>query len=70
MFLLKIEENFNELMIKRAKKLELMKFIFITHFSKFDSKVFLTLIVINFLNVTLTKVVHVYVKEAMNAKYT
>jgi hypothetical protein len=48
LFLLKIEEDFNKLMIKTAKRLELMKIIFITHFSKFDSKMFLTLKIIIF----------------------
>jgi hypothetical protein len=37
-----------------------MKIIFITHLSAFGSKVFLTLKIMDFENVALTKVVHVY----------
>jgi len=54
-------------MIRRAKKLELMKIAFITNLSTFDSKMFLTLKFMDFENVFLTKVVHVYVIEDMNA---
>jgi hypothetical protein len=54
-------------MIKRVKGLELMKIIFITNLSTFGSKVFLTLKIMDFENVHLTKVVHVYVIEGMNA---
>jgi hypothetical protein len=43
-------------MIRRAKGLELMKIIFITHLNTFASKVFLTLKIMNFENVALTKV--------------
>jgi hypothetical protein len=59
---LKIGEDFNI----RAKGFELMIF-FITHFSKFGSKVFLTLKIMDFESVPLSKVVHVYVIEIMNA---
>jgi hypothetical protein len=38
----------------------------ITHFSTFCSKVFLTLKIMDFENVPLTKVVHIYVIEGMN----
>jgi hypothetical protein len=55
------------LMIKRAKGLELMKIVFITDLSTFDSNVFLTLKIMDFENVALTKVVHIYVIEVMNA---
>jgi len=55
------------LMIRKAKGLELMKIVFITHLSTFGSKVFLTLKIIDFESVTLTKVVHIYVIEGMNA---
>jgi hypothetical protein len=48
-------------MIKRAKGLELMKIIFITHLSTFGSKVFLTLKFMDFENVALTKVIHIYI---------
>jgi hypothetical protein len=54
-------------MIKRAKGLELMNYFFITNLSTFGSKVFLTLKIMDFENMLLTKVVHVYVIEGMNA---
>jgi len=54
-------------MIKKEKGLELMKIIFITNFSTLGSKMFLTLKIMDFENVPLTKVVHVYVIEDMNA---
>jgi hypothetical protein len=54
-------------MIKRAKGLELMKIVFLTHLNTFDSKMLLTLKIMDFENVTLTKVVHIYVMEVMNA---
>jgi hypothetical protein len=47
-------------MIRRAKGLELMKIIFISHLSTFGSKVFLTLKIMDFENAILTKVVHIY----------
>jgi hypothetical protein len=54
-------------MISRAKGLELMKIIFITDLNTFDSNVFLTLKIMDFENVALTKVFHIYVIEGMNA---
>jgi hypothetical protein len=54
-------------MIRREKGLELIKIIFITHLSTFGSKMFLTLKIMDFENVALTKVVHIYVIEAINA---
>jgi hypothetical protein len=54
-------------MIRIAKGLELMKFVFIIHFSTFGPKMFLTLKIMDFENVTLTKFVHIYVIEGMNA---
>jgi hypothetical protein len=57
-------------MIKKAKGLELMKIVFITLLRSFDSKVLLTLRNMNFENVLLTKVVHIYVIEGMNALHT
>jgi hypothetical protein len=54
-------------MIKRAKGFKLMKIIFITDFSIFGSKVFLTLKIMEFKNVPSTKVIHVYVIEGVNA---
>jgi len=52
-------------MIRRSKGFELMKFFFITHLSTFGSKVFLTLKIMDFESVDLTKVVHIYVIEGM-----
>jgi hypothetical protein len=57
--------GFLKLIIKRGKGLELMKIMFITHLSTFGSKVFLTLKIMDFENVFLTKVVHIYVIESM-----
>jgi hypothetical protein len=54
-------------MIIRAKGLELMKIVYITNLSTFCSKMLLTLKIMDFENVTLTKVVHIYVIEGMNA---
>jgi hypothetical protein len=54
-------------MIRKAKGFELMKIIFIINVSTFGSKVILTLKILDFENVFLTKVVHVYVIEGMNA---
>jgi hypothetical protein len=53
-------------MIKREKGFELMKNIFITDLSTFGSKKFLTLKIMDFENVPLIKIVHVYVIEGMN----
>jgi hypothetical protein len=44
-----------------------MKIVLITDLSTFGSKVLLTLKIMNFENVLLTKVVHVYVIEGINA---
>jgi hypothetical protein len=44
-----------------------MNFFFITHLKTFDSKKLLTLKNMDFENVPLTKVVHVYVIEGVNA---
>jgi len=55
------------LMIRKEKTLELMKIVFITHFSTFGSKVFLTLKIMDFEDVAVTKVVHIYVIKGMNA---
>ncbi len=54
-------------MIRREKRLHLMKINFITNLSTFGSNVFLTLKIMNFENVILTKVVHIYVIRDMNA---
>jgi len=54
-------------MIRREKGLELMNFFCITHLNTFGSKVFLTLKIMDFENVALTKVVRIYVIDNMNA---
>jgi hypothetical protein len=54
-------------MIRREKQLDLMKINFITDLSTFGSNVLLNLKIMNFENVTLTKVVHIYVIRDMNA---
>jgi hypothetical protein len=53
-------------MIRKAKGYELIKIVFITNLNTFCSKVFLTLKIMDFENVFLTKV-HVYVIRGMNA---
>ncbi len=55
------------LMIKKTKGFKLMKIVFIIDLNTFGSKVFLTLTIMDFENVFLTKVVHVYVIENMSA---
>jgi hypothetical protein len=55
------------LIIKRAKGLEVTKIVFITNLSTFGSKVFFTMKILDFESVILTKVVHIYVIEGMNA---
>ncbi len=55
------------MMIKRTKGFKLMKFAFIINLNTFSSKMFLTLKIMDFENVPLTKVVHVYVIKGMNA---
>jgi hypothetical protein len=54
-------------MIRKDKGLELMKIIFIINLKTFGSNVLLTLKIIDFENVVLTKVVHIFVVEGMNA---
>jgi len=44
-----------------------MKIVFITHLSTFGSKVFLTLKTMDFENVVLTKIIHIYVIKGVNA---
>jgi hypothetical protein len=55
------------LIIRRAKRLELVKFVFVTDLNTFGSNVFLTLKIMDFGNMVLTKVVHIYMIEGMNA---
>jgi hypothetical protein len=56
-------------MIIKAKGLELMKIVYITktNLNTFGSNVLLTLKIMDFENVAVTKVVHIYVIEGMNA---
>jgi hypothetical protein len=54
-------------MIRRAKGLELINFIFTTDLSTFGSNMFLTLKIMDFENVALIKVIHIYVIEGMIA---
>jgi hypothetical protein len=53
-------------MIRRAKGLELMNYFFIINLNTFGSNMFLTLTIMDFENVVLTKVVHIYVIKGMN----
>jgi len=53
-------------MVRKAKGLELIKIVFIVDLSTFGSKVLLTLKIMNFENVPLTKIVYVYVINDMN----
>jgi hypothetical protein len=54
-------------MNRRVKELELMNYFFITHLSTFGSKLVLTLKIIDFEKVPLTKVINIYVMGGMNA---
>jgi hypothetical protein len=54
-------------MIGRAKGFKLMKIVFITNLNIFGSKVLLTLKIMDFENVPLTKVIKAYVINHMNA---
>jgi hypothetical protein len=60
-------ERILTLIIRRAKGLELMKIVLITNLNTFGSKMLLTLKIMDFESVTLTKVVHIYVIMGMNA---
>jgi hypothetical protein len=60
-------ERILTLTIKRAKGLELMKIVFITHVNTFGSKMFVTLKIMDFESVALSKVIHIYVIKGMNA---
>jgi hypothetical protein len=54
-------------MIRKAKGFELMKKKIIVDLSTFGLNMFLTLKIIDFENVALTTIVHIYVIEGMNA---
>jgi hypothetical protein len=54
-------------MIRGTKGLELMNYFFIMNLKTFGSKMFLTLKIMDFENVSLKKVVHVYVIKGINA---
>ncbi len=64
--LLKVRDDFN-IDVYKGKKSWMDDFFFITNFNTFGSNVLLTLKIIDFENMTLTKVVHVYMIEGMNA---
>jgi hypothetical protein len=59
-------ERILTLMIKRAKGLELMDFKYIMDLNTFGSNVLLTLKIMDFENVSLIKIVHIYVINGMN----
>jgi hypothetical protein len=54
-------------MIRKTKRFELMNFFFYNPFEYIWFKVLLILKIMDFENVLLTKVVHIYVIERMNA---
>ncbi len=54
------------LMIIKAKGLEVMKIVYITNLSTFGSNMFLTLKIMDFENVVLKNVVHIYVIKVVN----
>ncbi len=60
-------ERILTLMIRGTKGLELMNYFFIMNLKTFGSKMFLTLKIMDFENVSLKKVVHVYVIKGINA---
>jgi hypothetical protein len=49
-------------MIKRTKRLELIKLIFITNLNTFGLIMFLTLQIMDLENVALTKIIHIVIK--------
>ncbi len=55
------------MIIRRGKGFEFMKIVFTTQLSTFASKLFLTLKIMDFENVVLTKFVHIYVIKGMKA---
>jgi hypothetical protein len=54
-------------MIFFKKELKLLKFVFTTHLNAFDSIVHLIFKIMDFDDVTWTKVIHFYVVKNMNA---
>jgi hypothetical protein len=54
-------------MIRRAKGLEVIKFIFIFDLNTFGSNVLLTMKIMDFENVALTKTIHIYMIKGLNA---
>ncbi len=62
-------ERILTLMIIRAKGFEIIKIMYITNLNTFGSNVFLTLKIMDFEILALTKVVHIYVIKGMNAQY-
>ncbi len=56
-------------MIRRAKGLEVIKMIFIINLSTFGSKMLLTMKIMDFENVALTKTIHIYMIKGLKAWY-
>jgi hypothetical protein len=54
-------------MIRMKKTFKLMKIVFIPNLNTLGSNVVLTFKIMDFENVTLTKVVHIYVIKGLNA---
>jgi hypothetical protein len=54
-------------MIRRARGLEVIKIIFIMDLSTFGSNMFLTMKIMDFENVALTKTIHIYMIKGLNA---
>jgi hypothetical protein len=57
-------------MLRTAEGREMVKIVFISHLNTFGSKVFLTLKIMVFESVVLTKIVHIYVIKDIHAQYT
>jgi hypothetical protein len=56
-------------MIIKIKRFELIEIIFISNLNTFNSTMLLTLKMMNFKNVILTKIIHIYVIKNMNIYY-
>jgi hypothetical protein len=55
------------LMIRKTKGSELMNFFLITNLSSFGSNMFFILKLMDFENVALAKIIHIYMIKVMNA---
>jgi hypothetical protein len=56
-------------MIRKIKRFELIEIICISNLNTFNSTMLLTLKMMNFKNVILTKIIHIYVIKNMNIYY-